>query len=104
MTTRRAGFPFSLFVLLITLSSGCGAFDVNAHVASDTSWSGSFDGRTVDGNGNQTVQMGSANDRSGPSKCAVVQKQTRTGFLTVKIDGGEEKTTTAEFGVVSVCN
>jgi hypothetical protein len=75
--------------------------NVNAEVTSDTSWSGNFDGRTVDGTGNQTVKMDRGSNSSG-SVCAVVQKDTRSGFLTVKI-GGEEKTTTAEFGVVSVC-
>lgn len=91
-------------VILAALACGCGVLDVEAHVTSDTTWSGSFDGRTVDGSGNQTINLGTASGSSGPSKCAVVQKKTRTGFLTVKIDGGEEKTTTAEFGVVSVCD
>ena len=87
-------------VTLAILSSACGLFQTDAHITSDTRWSGSFDGRTVDGNGNQTVKLGGG---SG-TKCASVQKQTTSGFLTVRIDGGEEKTTTAAFGVVTACN
>lgn len=85
--------------LLAVTSTGCGLFQDEAHVTSDTSWSGSFNGRTVEGRGNQTVDLGGGDS----PKCAVVQKQTTNGFLTVKI-GSDEKTTTASFGVVSVCN
>jgi hypothetical protein len=88
-----------LLLVAILLCPGCSLFNTDAHVESDTSWSGSFDGRTVDGSGNKTVSLGSG---TGP-KCAVVQKKTRTGSLRVKIDGGDDKKTTAEFGVVSVC-
>jgi len=83
----------------IAVAPACSLFKTEARVESDTSWSGSFDGRTVSGTGNQTVDMGSGNG----AKCAVVQKQTRNGYLTVSVDGGESKTTYAEFGVVSVC-
>lgn len=83
------------------LVAGCGVFRTEAVVTSDTSWSGSFDGRTVEGTGNRVVDL-PGGGASSSTKCAVVQKQTRQGFLTVRI-GSDEKTTTAEFGVVSVC-
>lgn len=88
-----------LAILVLTALPACSLFNTDAHVESDTSWSGSFNGRTVDGSGNQLVKMGGGTG----TKCASVQKQTRAGFLTVKIGGGEEKTTTAAFGVVTVC-
>lgn len=97
MRTSRA---VALATLIVLVSAGCFLFQTEADVESDTSWSGSFDGRTVDGSGNQTVKMGGG----GSTKCAVVQKQTRNGYLRVSISGGEEKETTAAFGVVSVCN
>lgn len=91
--------PVVVILLAMTLSAGCSLFKITADVSSSTSWSGSFNGRTVEGTGDMSVDMGAR----GSAKCAVVQKQTRQGFLTVSIDGGESKTTTAEFGVVSVC-
>lgn len=92
---------FICATLLMALAlPGCSVFKVKADVSSSTSWSGSFNGRTVSGTGNMSVDMGAR----GSVKCAVVQKDTREGFLTVSIDGGESKTTTAEFGVVSVCS
>lgn len=86
-------------LLVSLLVAGCGVFRTDAHVTSDTSWSGSFDGRTIDGKGNQIISLGNG----GGPKCASVQKQTTGGFLKVKIDSGEEKTTTAAYGVVTVC-
>jgi len=82
-------------------SMGCSVFKLTADVSSSTSWSGSFDGRTVSGTGDMKVDMGT---RGQTTKCAAVQKETRQGFLTVSISGGESKTTTAEFGVVTVCS
>lgn len=78
-----------------------------AKVESDTSWSGSFNGRTVDGRGNQTVDLG-----TDEIVCATVQKATRTGRLKVTIEDegtlsfyeGESKETTAEYGVVTACS
>ena len=96
MTRLSVGATLTLVSLLV---AGCGVFRTDAHVRSDTSWSGSFDGTTVDGKGNQIISLGYG---SGP-KCASVQKQTTGGFLTVEIDSGEEKTTTASYGVVTVC-
>jgi len=74
---------------------------VYASVLSDTDWSGSFGNRSVDGHGNQRVEL--------PSNvtCVVAQKQTREGFLQVHIHSRgidfEAVQTTAEFGVVSTC-
>jgi hypothetical protein len=85
---------------LILLVTGCGSiFDTNAEVESNTTWSGSFNGRTVDGSGNQTILLG----KGSGAYCATVQKQTRSGFLTVTVSG-HSNTTTADFGVVTVCN
>ncbi len=95
----RVFVPLLILGLAIGVS-GCSAFNTDAHVISDTSWSGSFDGRTVDGRGNQDISLGGG---TGP-KCASVQKQTTNGFLTLKIDNGDEKTTTAAFGVVTGCS
>ena len=81
------------------LTCGCSSFKSEAQVESDTSWSGSFNGRTVSGSGNQKVDLGGG---TGP-KCAVVQKQTRQGFLEGLHYRGDSKTTTAEFGVAYVC-
>lgn len=92
--------PVGLYLMAVVLCAGCSLFKTEADVESNTSWSGSFDGRTVDGSGNQTVKMDGG---SGPH-CAVVQKKTRTGSLKVSISHGESKTTTAEFGLVSVCS
>jgi len=89
------------FLLLL----GCN--DWKAKVESNTSWSGSFSGRTVDGSGNQTVDI----DDDGVV-CCVVQKETEGGRLKVTIvnegsnpfrSEGESKETTAAYGLVTVC-
>ncbi len=96
---RRQTKGVVIVVAALSLA-GCSAFNTDAHVISDTTWSGSFEGRTVDGTGNQTVSLGGGTR----PKCASVQKRTERGTLTLKIDGGDEKTTTAAFGVVSGCS
>lgn len=98
MTLQRAVTAGVLTLSLIG-SGGCSLMKTDAHVFSDTAWSGSFDGRTVDGTGDQTIALGGGTG----SKCASVQKQTREGYLRVKIDGGEELSTAAAYGVVTVC-
>lgn len=92
-------WSLALAFVIVLSSSGCSVFKIKADVSSSTSWSGSFDGRTVDGTGSMSVDMGTR----GRVKCAVVQKRTREGFLTVSVDGGDSQTTTAEFGVVTSC-
>lgn len=97
---------------MITLFlAGC-SVDYKVDIESDTSWSGAFDNRSVDGKGNETVDVGDT-----PPVCAVVQKDTKEGFLTAKMVchyRGPQKifkekatkdraTTTAAYGVVSVC-
>lgn len=93
-------------VALLCLSVGC-SHDAMARVESDTQWSGAFGNRTVEGNGNQDVDL-----PDETPTCASVQKQTRTGRLKVTTfdDGnawlkwdGETAETIAEFGVVTVC-
>jgi hypothetical protein len=96
----------ALALASLLLVAGC-SHDYKAEVRSNTTWSGAFNGATVDGSGDRTVDI----DDEGV-QCVVVQKQTRTGSLTVSIvdDGntwfkkdGESKSTSAEFGVVTVC-
>ena len=81
--------------------------DYQAEVESDTSWSGAFGDRTVDGTGNQVVDL-----PDDWPQCVVVQKQTIHGFLRVRVIGGggilgpgdsDWVETTAEYGVVSAC-
>lgn len=92
--------------VLITVLTPC-SHDLVARVESDTSWSGSFSGRTVSGSGSQGVDL--ADEKGG---CCAVQKQTDRGRLKVSVvdDGnawfkwsGESKETTAPFGVVTAC-
>lgn len=99
---------FSLLIVLVGLLFGGCSDDWKAKVESDTSWSGSFSGRTVDGSGNQTIDLD-----DDEVVCCVVQKQTERGRLKVSIvnegsspfaSDGESKETTAAYGVVSVCN
>jgi len=93
---------------VMLLIAGCTS-DYKVKIESNTSWSGSFGGTTIDGSNNQTIDI--------PDEdivCVVVQKQTQNGFLTVKmVDEGnnifapedvDQKTTTAAYGVVTVCN
>lgn len=97
---------FSLLFIFAIIVTGC--TDWKAKVESNTSWSGSFSGRTVDGRGNKTVDLD-----YDDIICCVVQKQTVEGYLRVSIvdegsnpfaTDGESKETTAAYGVVSVCN
>ena len=98
---QTAPVATALILALCAISSaGCSLLRVQAFVESNTSWSGFFEGRSVDGTGNMTVDLGIR----GQTKCVTAQKNTRSGFLTVSIDGGEKKTTFADFGVVSVCS
>ncbi|MDD5088773.1 MAG: hypothetical protein PHI18_08245 [bacterium] len=76
-----------------------------ADVQSNTSWSGYFGNRTVDGSGNEVVDL-----PDDEIVCCSVQKQTEAGTLTVTVKDQhngttkESATTNAEYGVVSVCN
>ena len=99
-------------LILICLSSlffiSCSA-DYKAEVQSNTSWSGAFGNRTVDGTGNRTIDI-----PDDPPQCCVVQKETEQGFLKVRIvakgggifgpDDSEWVETTAAYGVVTVCS
>ena len=94
--------------LALSLFVGCGEYEAN--IRSDTEWSGAFsiDGAitTIDGRGNDRIPMGKES-----SACCTVQKQTEFGNLRVKIENtgwlgsdGDEGSTSAEYGVVSVCS
>lgn len=104
---RTLGLFAAGFVGLIPLAA-CTP-DIVAEVESSTSWSGAFGDRTVDGQGNASVDL-----PDDPPQCVVVQKQTSAGSLSVRVvvsggfltagaSGSEWVTTTAAFGVVSVC-
>ena len=79
--------------------SGCGKELI---VESDTSWSGSMNGSSIEGGGNKTYDMDN-------SSCATFQKNTERGYLRLKVKGGilnsilDESSTTARYGVCSVC-
>ncbi len=92
-----------MIAIAVMILAGCGA--PKAEIQSDTSWSGSFGDRRVDGSGNATVGVG------GPSPyCAIVQKRTAEGILRVRIVSDDPtgpstdwSETTLPFGVTSSC-
>jgi len=98
-------FCLLIIIILGVLVVGCS--DWKAKISSNTSWSGSFGGTTIDGSGDRTIDL--PNDEI---VCIVVQKRTRKGTLSAEIvnesflglGGSGKKTTTAEYGVVSVCS
>ncbi len=107
---RRVALVAAL--VCMTALCGCGE-DLYVEIESSTSWSGAFGNRTVDGSGDDRVDV--SDDRP---VCAVVQKQTEGGSLTARMicenkglyalfgaeDEEDSATTTAAYGVVSVCS
>jgi hypothetical protein len=100
---------FPLIVLLATPTFAA-CFDITAEVESNTEWSGAFGNRSVDGSGNQVVDLPEVDT----IQCVVVQKSTEGGSLRVRIkvsgglgisgpSGSEWVSTTAAFGVVTAC-
>lgn len=98
----RAGY----WIIIVALIA-CGCKKTNkiftsdnrvAQVTSNTSWSGYFHNRSVDGNGNATVDM-----PDDGTACAVVQKNTEGGTLTLTLTGRTAVTTTAKYGIVDDC-
>lgn len=97
-----------IICLGVIIFSGC-AVNYKAEVQSNTSWSGSFSNRTVDGSGNRTVDL-----PDDPPVCCVVQKETESGYLRVRViakgggilgpSDGEWVETTAAYGVVTACS
>lgn len=95
------------FLFIAILSSSC--TDLKAKVESDTSWSGSFGDRTVDGSGNQTIDL-----PDDEPQCCVAQKNTTGGKLKITIINDtanplatkelNSSETYAQYGVVSVCS
>lgn len=105
----KAKFIYALLVLSgICVLCGC-SIDYKAEVESNTSWSGSFGGRTVDGTGNRTIDLPDEHPQ-----CCVVQKDTESGYLKVRVvaDGGgifgpsdsDWVETTAAYGVATACS
>ncbi|MBD3220351.1 hypothetical protein GF314_03835 [bacterium] len=90
------------------LLTGC-SVDYKAEVDSDTTWSGAFGNRTVDGSGKTTVDL-----PDDDPVCCTVQKMTESGRLRVRVvaDGGgilgpsdsDWVETTASYGVVTACS
>jgi hypothetical protein len=97
----RIGLAIGLWCVILFLGSGCST--LQCKVVSNTSWSGPVGNSTKSGTGNASFDISSGDG-------AVIQKETTSGTLTVKIvsDGifGEsvidEGTTTAAYGIVSV--
>ncbi len=99
-----------IVVLLGLLAfAGCSK-DIKCEVRSDTSWSGAFGDRTVDGAGSTTVDL-----PDDSPQCCVVQKETESGYLEIQVisEGsgflnptteGNAVRTTAAYGVVSACD
>lgn len=79
--------------------------DWQVRITANCGWSGFFDNRSVDGTGDTIVDVS-----NGSIVCATVQKTVAFGTLTASMYDGinnheaDRATTTAEFGVVSVCN
>ncbi len=101
--------PILIIIIIALLSLGCEK-DYYAQVTSDTSWSGSFADRTVDGKGDKRVDI-----PDDPPQCVVVQKDTEHGKLSVTIFaksrwflGSDYSsgtiTTTAAYGIVLACS
>lgn len=99
----------SVFVLALLLAlCGC-SVDYRAEVESNTSWSGAFGNRSVDGSGNQTIDLPDEHPQ-----CCVVQKDTESGYLKVRVvaesnsifgpSNSDWTETTAAYGVVSACS
>lgn len=95
-----------LVLLLLALAApACSLLEDVVEVQSDTAWRGTFNGRTVEGTGSQSVSMGSSTEY----KCATVRKLTAAGTLTVSVryqdltGPSTGETTTAPFGAASVC-
>ncbi len=103
---KKNKFVFILLCMVVLVSC---SVDYEAEVQSDTSWSGSFGNRSVDGSGNRTIDLPDEHPQ-----CCVVQKDTEAGFLRVRITAegggifGPDDTgwveTTAAYGIVSVCS
>lgn len=96
-----------IFIAALTLI-GCGS-DKYCQVTSSTEWSGSFGNKSVDGYGDQKVDL-----PDDGVQCVAVQKGTTGGTLTIELcadsdmplvpdQRNDKVTTTAEYGVVSDC-
>ena len=98
-----------LVILLVAMTGiGC-SVDFSVDVRSNTSWSGYFADRSVEGSGNKTVDL-----PGDPPQCVTVQKDTEEGYLEIQIkeSGGwflspttdyNPIRTTAAYGIVSDC-
>lgn len=106
----KSRFALLLMCLLVSTSGTACSRDWKVKVESNTSWSGAFGNRTVDGTGNRTIDI-----PDDPPECVVVQKDTEQGFLSIEtftegngIFAPEKRnsnvTTTAAFGLVSDCS
>lgn len=83
----------SLLAVALLALSGC---SIKVNVESDTSWTGVVNGASVQGNGSMTYEL------RKDSRCVFFQKETTSGYLTIKGDV-PTTTTTADYGVVTAC-
>ena len=96
---KRIAAPFLLAVFLLAAfaAGGCSK-RYRIEIQSDTCWSGVID------DGQAFFDCGNASYKVvGPMRCVRVQKQTTTGYLRVRIDGGAWTETTGSETFVQVC-
>jgi len=64
---------------VILLAAACDK-DYKAEVQSDTSWSGSFGGKSLDGRNDQVIDI-----PDDGYQCCIVQKNTEDGYLRLRV-------------------
>lgn len=96
----------SLLLMFVALTA-C-TVDYTAEIQSNTSWTGVFINRTVDGSGNRIVDI--PDDFEPP--CVAVQKDTEEGYVRARVTtsggflgpgDGDWVETTAQYGAVTAC-
>ncbi len=96
---------FSAAALVVgALVTGCS--DYKAQVESNTTWSGVFAGKSIDGAGNSTIDVPDDGEL-----CIVIQKNTRGGFVQVRIIDVTESSsyeddwerTEEVYGTIEIC-
>ncbi len=103
LRTLPALFLSAAALGVTVLVTGCSDYKVD--VESDTTWSGVFAGKSVDGAGNSTIDVPDDGEL-----CIVIQKNTRGGFVQVSVrdTGGSSYQTDWErtegaYGTIEFC-